>query len=193
MGRWLRPLSFSTMSLLAAACATVWTPRVVDCSSIGAQPVTQAEERRIFSAAGFAVELPRGDHWCILRSDTSGVVLGKNPFGGRTLDRPPTLAQQTHTFGALARTVTLQGTTVASVEDLRAFLDRWQQAGGLQTAEWGNMVLWASVPPGSPPSRFTTISQTFELVRIQGVDCVLSRETQEERGIRDSPARSSSC
>jgi hypothetical protein len=182
MSRLVRSLSGSALVLLTSACATVSTPRVVDCSTMGMKPVTQPEEGRTFREAGFAVELPRGDYWCVMRSDTAGLVVGKLLLGGRTFDRPPTLAEQTHTFGAVATTVTLQDTTVYRVEDLQVFLQRWQQAGELMTMEWGNIVLLKSVSPGSPPPRFTTSTETVEVVKIQDINCVLSRQTVEERG-----------
>jgi len=181
MGRYLHVLSWSALCLLAAACATSSTPVVVDCPALGMRAMPRTEERQTFDASGFSVEFPRGDHWCIARSDDAGLMLAKNPFGGRTLDRMPSLAEQTHTFAAMATTITLQGATASGVEDFHAFLERAQQAGWPQSGEWGNAVLMDRRPPASPPSRITLASETLDRAKIQGVDCVLSRRTWEER------------
>ena len=179
MGWWLRVLSWSALCLLAAACAT--TPVVVDCPAMGFQAMPRIAERQTFATAGFSVEFPHGDHWCIERSDATGLALGKNLFGGRPIKTMPSLAESTHTFAAVATTVTLQGTTVSGVEDLHAFLERSQKAGLPQSGQWGNWVLADSRSPGSPPSRLTSVSATLDRVKIQDIDCVLARRTWEER------------
>ncbi|MGH6893661.1 MAG: hypothetical protein ACREEP_15540 [Dongiaceae bacterium] len=181
MNRRLCPLSWLALCLLAAGCATSSTPVVVDCPTMGLKAMPRTEERQAFDAAGFSVEYPRGDHWCILRSDSAGLMLAKNPFGGRTLERAPSLDDATHTFGAMATTVILQGAPVSGVEGLRAFLDRSQQAGLPSSGVWGSYVLLDSRPPGYQPGRVTLVSATLDLVKIQGTDCVLSNRTSEER------------
>lgn len=181
MGRCLRVLSWFALCLLAAACATSSTPVVVDCPALGLRAMPRTGERQTFEAAGFSVEYPRGDHWCINRSDDAGLMLTKTPLFGRTLDRMPSLAEQTHTFAAMATTVTLQGAKVSGPEDFHAFLERAQRAGWPQSGDWGNAALMDSSPPGSPPSRHTLVSETLDRVEIRGIDCVLSRGTWEER------------
>jgi len=185
MGRRLFRLPWLALCLMAASCAGQSTrqsgPVVVDCPAMELKAMPRTEERQIFDAAGFSVEYPRGDHWCIIRSDSAGLMLAKNPLGGQTLERAPSLDDATHTFGAMATTVILQGAPVSDVESLRSFLDRSQQAGLPSSGAWGSFVLLDSRPPGYQPGRVTLVSATLDPVKVQGTDCVRSDRTSEER------------
>lgn len=178
------------LALLAttAGCATVRGPVAVDCATLGMASITDANRRVELTPPGFAVELPRADHWCVNpRAGVAGVVLGKNPFGGRLLDRAPALAERAHTFGALALAVEIQGARIDSADALRRFFEQWQRHGEPGRIEHGRMVLLASSGPAS--TTMTPVSSTLEDTTIGAIECVRLDKTDEERNNRLHPGQ----
>jgi hypothetical protein len=151
-------------------------------------PVTEANRHVELAGAGFAIELPEGDHWCInTGAGLAGVVFGKNSFGERTLDRPPAMAERAHTFGGMAVVVEIQGAKIENPQDLHAFLVQWRRAGEPGKMDGGRIVLLATPAPSA--SAFTVVSSTLEAVMLQDIECVRLNDTKEERNNRGMPGR----
>jgi hypothetical protein len=122
---------------------------------------------------------PAGPHWCLAARDESGVVYGKNAFGGRALQAAPGLEEQAHTFVAVAYVAAVDGPRPADVEALRTFVEAWLRNGGLSQMQTAGKVVMSAKPAAG--TRFTTVQASVVVDSSLGAPCVRSSSVTEER------------
>jgi hypothetical protein len=182
-------LGYNTAALLTATLITSAVDAGVDsvrstpakpapvkivCSDAGSVPVTDPTQR--LETANLSFLPPTGPDWCIQRSAARQVSLMKHAMSGVQLTSTPSPEKMAHTFVAMAIPADMGGTTLATADELRPFLEGWLRAGGGVKIQGERAVL-----DTAPVPRFTHIDSQVAVDRSRQEECVAYTSVNEER------------